>query len=488
MRSKFLKQYLIVISLLTTLTSCMVGPNFHSPSAPKTNRFTEVPLPKKTASIKSAGKAGKAQYFNMGQDIPAEWWKLFHSQEINDLIQKGLENSPNLAAAQATLVQAKENVNAQVGALLFPSVTAGLNGTRQKANGASVGSASQASIFNLYNASVNVSYVLDVFGGSRRQIEALRDQVDYQRYLLEGAYLTLTANIVTTSITIASVQAQIDATNQLIREQENQLSIIRKQLTLGGASESDVLSQQTQVEQTRATLPPLMQSLTQAYHSLSVLVGDLPSDNIFNRIRLDKLNLPSQLPVSLPSSLVRQRPDIRASEALLAAASAQIGVATANLYPQLTLTGAFQYQKDTISNLINAKNLLWNYGAAIAQPIFNGGSLQAKKRAAIAGYDIAFAQYRQTVLQAFQNVADTLRALQHDAQTLRAQKAAEIAARNALFITQKQYQYGGVTYINVLNAQKQYQQTRINRIQAQAARYSDTAALFQALGGGWWNA
>lgn len=469
------------------LSGCMVGPDFHSPSAPKTKAYTETPRPTKTVATPAAGKAGKAQYFAAGKDLPAEWWTLFHSQEINQLISTGLANSPNLAAAQASLRQAKEAMNAQIGNLLFPALSVQAIANRQGFSDAAFGINGNNPIFNLFNPSFNIAYTLDAFGGSRRQIEALKAQVDYQAYQLEASYLTLTSNIATTAITASSLHAQIKATQELILSQEETLAIVKKQYHLGGASGADLLTQETQLAQTRATLPPLQQSFTQALHVLAVLIGAFPSETNLPPIDLEHLALPTQLPLSLPSSLARQRPDIRASEALLQAASAQIGVATANLYPQITLNGSYGWETNVASALFSPHTAVWSLGGQILQPIFNGGALMAKRRQAIAGYEQAEAQYRQTVLQAFQNVADTLRAIENDAQAFRAQKEAEIAAKSSFLLTKKQFRLGGVSYLSLLTAERQYQQTKIGRIQAQAARYNDTVALFQALGGGWWN-
>ncbi|TAK78310.1 MAG: efflux transporter outer membrane subunit [Gammaproteobacteria bacterium] len=474
---------LLAIALPICLSACMVGPNFHQPDAPNVSRYTETPLPMKTASTPSAGQVGKPQLYVYQQTIPAEWWYLFHSPEINHLVEKGLANSPNLASAMAALRQAQETLNAQIGNSLFPAFDALGSGERQRA---AQTPGSSSSVFNTVNASVNVSYTLDVFGGARRQIEALQAQVDYQQFQLLAAYLTLTTNIVTTAVTIASLEEQIEATRALVKDEEQQLTIIQKQFHLGGIADTTVLTQQTLVEQTRATLPPLEKSLSQSRHALSVLVGDYPDEKI-SPIRLEALVLPTKLPVSLPSDLVRQRPDVRASEALWHAASAQVGVATANLFPQFTITGTYGWSGSAVSSLFQSNNKVWNYLGQITQPVFHGGALLASRRGAIDAYDQSAAQYRQTVLQAFQNVADTLRALETDARTFQAQKAAEKAAYKNLKITQEQYFLGAINYLNLLTAEQQYHQTLISRIQAQATRYTDTAALFQALGGGWWN-
>ena len=407
--------------------------------------------------------------------------------ELNNLVTTGLANSPNVAAAKAALLEAQENLNAQIDTSFYPSISGQLSGERERSSGASFGSTSPSSVFNLYNASINVSYTLDAFGGARRQVEALRAQTDYEWYELEAADLALTSNIVTTAITIASLRAQIQTTEELIKLQQDQLVIVQKQFQLGGASSADVFSQQSRVAATQATLPPLQQTLAKNFHALAVLVGELPSESQLPNFDLNKLSLPTQLPISVPSLLVRQRPDIRASEELLHEASAQVGVATANLYPQITLTGSYGGQSVELPTLLSPINAAWNYGGSLLQPIYNAGSLLAKKRAAVDAYNQAAAQYKQTVLQGFQNVADTLRALENDAKTLRAQEQAEMSAHKTLILTEGQFRLGGVSYLSLLNAQRQYQQARINRIQAQAARYTDTAALFQALGGGWWN-
>jgi NodT family efflux transporter outer membrane factor (OMF) lipoprotein len=469
----------------------MLGPDFHAAKAPAVTAYTEAPEPTKTTHIRHAGQAGKAQTLVLGRDLPGDWWTLFHSQAINDLIELGLQNSPNLAAAKATLVEAQENVNALVGSSLYPQITATLGGQRERFSAAEFGGSGTgtgSSVFSLYNSSVNVSYTLDVFGASRRAIEALVAQVDYERYQLAAAYLTLTSNIVTTAVAVASYEAQIKATKDIIRYQQAQLNILYKQLKLGGVAGTDVMTQETQVAQARATLPPLEQSLAANRHNLATLVGRLPSDFVLPPLNLDKLVLPQHLPVSLPSLLVRQRPDIQASEALVHEAMAQVGVATANLFPQFTLSGSYGWETTAPNQLFHNGSAVWSWGGSILQPIFEGGSLRAKRRSAVAALEVAEAQYRQTVLQAFQNVADSLRALQHDAMTLKAQKQAEIAARNNLRATEAQLRLGGVNYIVFLTVQRQYEAAVVSRIQAQAARYADTAALFQALGGGWWHA
>ncbi|MBI5447272.1 MAG: efflux transporter outer membrane subunit [Gammaproteobacteria bacterium] len=477
--------YLFVFSF--TLSACQLGPDFHTPELPLSKTYTSTALPHTTVATLKAKQAGEAQTFEPATDIPQDWWTLYRSPELNRLICRGIKNSPTLAAAKATLRQAEETLNAQIGRSLYPSVTGQFSGTRQNFVPDTLGLSGISTNFNLYNTAVNVSYPLDVFGGQHRLVESVRAQTERQYDETVAAYVTLTANIVTTAIMNASLRAQITATHSLIHAEEENLVIMQKQFALGGVSGTDVLTQQTQVAQTRALLPPLEKNLTLSYDALSVLVGSFPANSDLPQLTLNELHLPKKLPVSLPSYLVKQRPDIRAAEATLHQACAQVGVATANLYPQITLTASYGWFSPSTQDLFSSSYKSWNYAGQITQAIFNGGALRAQKRAAVAALEAAEAQYKKTVLQAFQNVADTLRAIETDAQALQAQQLAETAAQETLKIVQKQYHLGGANYLAVLTAEQQYQQTRIKVIQASAARYADTAALFQALGGGWWH-
>jgi NodT family efflux transporter outer membrane factor (OMF) lipoprotein len=468
------------------LIGCEVGPNFRRPEPPTTKDYTPTPLPEQTASV--SGTAGEKQQFLFDKDIPDQWWILFHSKELDQVIRQALADSPTLVAAQATLREAQENVRALVGEVAFPAVDGNLSAQRQKISGAAFGQPNApGSLFNLYNASVSVSYALDLFGGARRELEALKSQVDFQRYQLEGAHLALTSNIITTAILEASLRDQIRTTQEMVTSMEKQVGLVERQFLLGGASRSDLLAQQTQLAQTRATLPPLELNLAQTRHRLAVLVGQLPSEAALPEFQLQSLQLPQDLPVSLPSSLVRQRPDVLASEAILHQASAQIGVATAAMFPQITLSGNYGSETSAVHDLFTAGTSVWRLGAGLLQPLFHGGELTAKRRAAIAAYDQAAAQYRETVLEAFQNVADVLRALELDADLLKAQAEAEASARESLNMTQKQFELGAVNFLSLLDAERQHRLAQVILIQAQARRYSDTVALFQALGGGWWN-
>lgn len=460
---------------------CAVGPDFHHPESPKTDRYTEKPMPKATPMA-----GGISQHFASNAKIPAEWWTLFHSPGIDALVRQALEGSPNLHAAQATLRQAQDVLTADTG-LEFPQVDLNAGVQRQRFSPAIFGGTGSPSIFSLYNSSVQVSYGLDLFGGLRRQIEAQKAQVEYEKFQLEGAYLALTANVVTAAVTEASLRGQIRATRDIIASEKRQLDIVDQQLALGGISRSVFLLQKTQLAQTRASLPPLEKSLSQVRHQLAVYVGQLPSEAKLPTIELGDLHLPENLPVSLPSKLARQRPDIRAAEALLHQASAKVGVATANLYPQISLTASIGTRSISSSSLFSGNTSIWNLAGNIVQPVFHGGQLRAQKQAAIAAFDQAAAQYRSTVLHAFQNVADALRALDSDAATLKDQIDAESSAGESMRLAQRQFDLGAVSYLTLLTAQRQYQQNRIASIAAQAARLADSAALLQALGGGWWN-
>ncbi len=465
------------------LAGCAVGPDFKRPEPPSVKAYTAAPLPKNTAATDTV----QSQKFMEGGDIPAQWWELFHSPALNQLVERALKANPNLQAAQATLRQAQENVYAAQGAL-YPSVNANGSATRQKFVGAEFGQPSYpGSIFSLYGASVSVSYGLDLFGAARRTLEVIGAQQEFEGFQLEGAYLALTANVVTTAVQEASLRAQITATREIIDAESQQLDVLQNQYKVGGIALSAVLAQKTQLAQARANLPLLEKQLVLIRNQLATLAGSFPSENEAAAFDLEMLQLPQELPVSLPSRLVEQRPDIRAAESMLHAASAQIGVATANMLPQLTLSGNAGSMATTTGGLFSAGSGVWSLGANIAQPIFRGGTLLHEKRASVAAYDAAAAQYRSVVLSAFQDVANVLDAVQSDANIFQAQTAAAQSAGESLDIARKQYSIGAASYQVLLNAQQVYQQTRIALAQARASRYADTAALFQSLGGGWWN-
>ncbi len=471
----------LCLAVLCLVAGCTVGPDFTRPKPPQAGRYTHGPQPSATARA-----AGRSQYFSLGAQIASDWWRLFKSPQADSLVREAIVNSPTLQAAQAGLRQSREVLRAGQG-VFYPQVDAGFDATRQKFSQSRFGGGPESNIFNLYTLSATISYALDVFGGQRRAVEALGAQVDFHRYLALGTYLTLSGNIVNALIAQAAYSEEIDATAKLIVLQKEQIRITGAQAEAGTVPYSNVLSLQSQLAATEAALPPLKQKLSQTRHLLAVLTGHTPAEWTSPRVGMADFTLPGKLPVSLPSDLARQRPDILASEAQLHIASANIGVATAAMYPSFTLNGSYGLENTSLGSLFKKTSSIWSLGGNIAAPLFHGGTLSAERRAAIEAYNQALANYRQTVLAALAQVADTLRALGHDAETLRAQSKALAAAREALDLVQANYQAGTVNYLQVLTADSQYYQAKIGYLQAQAGRLQDTVALFVALGGGWWN-
>lgn len=469
--------------LFIALAGCTLGPDFVRPEVAADAGYSTHNLTTTARADIDAG--GAAQRLIAGMDIPGQWWTLFRSPELNALVEEALRANPDISAAQAALRQANEQVYVDQ-ASLFPVLNGNLSKTRQKVSGTTSGTSSSP-ILTLSSASLSVSYAPDVFGGTRRQIESSTAQAEYQRFQLEATYLTLSTNVVNTAVSLASLRDQIAATGQIIQLQSDQLDLLQAQRRLGAIADTDVLTQQTALAQTRATLAPLQKQLAQTRNQLMAYLGRFPNQDKGERFNLASLHLPQELPVSLPSTIVEQRPDVRSAQAQLHEASANIGVAVANQLPQFSITGSLGSTVASGSTLFSAGSGVWSLAGAIAQPLFDAGALEHRKRAAVAAYDQSAAQYRGTVLAAFQDVANVLRALEADAEALKQQVAAEQSAQASLALVQAQYRLGAVAYINLLTAQQTYQNTVLSRVQAQAVRYSDTAALFQALGGGWWN-
>jgi NodT family efflux transporter outer membrane factor (OMF) lipoprotein len=469
---------------LLSMVGCAVGPNFKKPAAPDVSDFTAAPL-SSTAAANVAG--GQAQRFAKGADISADWWTLFHSKPLNDLIEQSLANNPDLKAAHAALLVARENVLAQRGAY-YPGVAANFSASRQRQSGqiAPVLN-SNTFLYNVFTPQVSVSYVPDVFGLNRRTVESLQAQEQGVRFQMLATYTTLTANVVVTAIQLAALQEQIDATRELLDLNSNMVQILRYQFDKGYANRLDVAAQESQLAQIAATLPPLLKQVAQQRNLLAVLAGRYPSQAPAEKFELTTLQLPEDLPVSLPSQLVEQRPDVLQAEANLHDASAKIGIAAANRLPNFVLTANTGSTAAVMDQLFTTGTGFWGVGTAATAPLFQGGTLLHQERAAKAAYTQAAEQYRSTVLTAFQNVADTLSALEQDAEALKADAAAADAAKVALDLAQRQLQDGYASYLALLSAEQTYQQARINLVQAQANRYADTAALFQALGGGWWH-
>lgn len=475
----------MVCALTACLTACAVGPNFKPPPPPDTPHIVPTAQLSPTASAPIAG--GDAQRYVEGLDIPGQWWTLFKSEQINALIDRALAHNPTLDSAQAALRQANETAAAQRGSL-YPSISGNYQAERQKSSGSQFGLPTAGSfIYTLNSASVNVAYTLDAFGGIRRQVEAAQAQADYQQFALEATYLSLTANIVTAAVSEASVRAQIDATEDIVRLQQAQLDITQLRMNAGGSSRADVLQQQATLQNTLASLPPLRSQLAQERNQLATYVGSLPAEYEGAPINLDSLTLPADLPVSIPSKFVEQRPDVREYSAELHQATAQIGVATANMLPQLTLSGSYGGVATKFEDVFNSTSVVWSLIGGVTQPFFKGGTLLHQRRAALAAAQEAAANYKATVITAFQNVSDTLYALQADADALAAETIAERSADESLKLVQVQFKSGGASYLQVLTAQQTYQTAVIGLVKARAQRYADTAALFQALGGGWWN-
>lgn len=468
----------------SVLAGCAVGPDFKRPAAPAVSAYTTAPLPAQTAS--SDTELGGAQRFITGASVETSWWRKLGSPKLDALIEQAFLASPTLSSAQATLRQAQETYAAQAGSTRYPQVDAGLGTQRQRLNPAVQGLSGSAREFSLYSANVGVHYQLDLAGGNRRALEALAARAEYQRYQWEGARLTLAGNIVTTAVTEARLDAQIQATKAIVKAQEEQLQLTRERVRLGHAAQDDELALQTQLEQTRAGLPSLVRQLAQARHLQAVLVGRAPAADDVPRFALKDFTLPTDLPLILPSELVRRRPDIQAAEALLHVANAEYGVAVAKLYPQLNLSASLGSQALSAGALFGGGSAAWSVIGQLTQPLFNPG-LPAEKRAALAAFDAAAANYQGVVLESLRNVADVLRALESDARTLAALARADAASQASLESMQRQYKLGSASYVQLLIAEEQLLQIRISLIAAQAQRLVDSAALYQAMGGAGWN-
>ena len=470
------------IALLGALSSCAVGPNFHRPNAPPVTHYANGADPTETATVD-----GSAQKFSPGAQLAADWWRLFGSSKLDEVISGAIANNPGLQAAQASLRASQDNLRSGYG-IFYPTIDADAAATRERYSPANLGERSPGSVFNLFTLSASVSYALDLFGGQRRLVEGLRAGADVAHATERATYLTLSSNIVNTVIAKAAYRAEIDASEQLIALQKQQVQLAEVQAHAGTVPYSNVLSLRSQLASYEAAIPQLEQKLAQSDDLLATLAGYTPAEWTAPEVGLADLTLPADLPVSLPSDLVRQRPDILAAEATAHAASANVGVTTAALFPSVTLSGGLEAATNSTSTLFPANGRAWSVGANATAPLFEGGTLWFRRKAAIDSYQQAVALYRQTVLSAFEQVADTLRALDHDAETLGAEEAALAAAKEALHLIQANYEAGLSTYLDVLTADALYHQAQIAELQAIAVRYQDTVALFAALGGGWWSA
>jgi len=500
----------VLATALLLLGSCAVGPRYHTPEAPPHAGYTVQALPESTAA--AAVHGGASQHLIAGGDIPFRWWEQFQSPDLNALVATAFAANPTVTSAQAALRQAQESVRAQRG-FFFPSIGATFQAERHKVSGNTNSSSTIGvqgnglnklpeipetpdslhtwphnlpSYYTFYTAKLAVGFAPDVFGGNRRQVESLAAQAQAQKFALEATYITLAADIVAAAIQEASVRAQLRALQDIIAADRKSLEILQAQFKAGFVMRIDVSAQEAQLANDQAKRPPLQKQLEQTRDLLRVLTGNLPNreDRTFE---LEELQLPSDLPVSLPGNLIRQRPDIRAAEAQLHSANAAVGVAVAAMLPQLSITGEYGGNATQVSQMFRSGGPYWSLYGDATQPVFQGGMLLHQKRAASAALQETMSLYRSTVLTAYQNVADALHVTIADAATLAADVDAESSAKVTYELTRRQLEAGGVTYLAVLSAETAYQQTVLTRIQAQATRYGDTVALFEALGGGWWN-
>jgi NodT family efflux transporter outer membrane factor (OMF) lipoprotein len=492
---------LIALVCAAVAGGCAVGPRYQKPLAPEDAAYAPAPLPEASASAPVRG--GDVQRFINGRDLPFEWWQMFRSPALDALVAQAFKGNPTVTAAQAALAQAQELVRAQRG-FFYPTVGAGFQAERVKvagnntqssslgiqANGNNLGQPVQPAVplyYHFYTAQLSVGFVPDVFGANRRQVESLAAQSDAQRFALEATYVTLASNVVAAAIQEASARAQLAATRQIIAADEKSLAVLRDQFRLGFAMRVDVAAQEAALAQAQALLPPLQTELEQTRDLIRALIGNLPNQEAPQTFEFDALELPPELPLSLPAKIIEQRPDVRAAEAQLHAANAQVGVAVAAMLPQFSITGTVGGNADEIPWLFRGGGSFWTLIGGVTQPVFEGGTLLHTKRAADAALKQAAAQYQSAVIAAYQNVADTLHASLSDADLLAGAVETETASKVAYDLTRRQMDLGYVNTLALLSAETTYEQALLVRVQAQAARYGDTIALFQALGGGWWN-
>jgi len=481
-------------ALLAMCAGCAVGPDFRPPAPPEVGQYTRAPLPATTAAADSIENAtvggGAAQHIGAAQDLPTDWWTLFHSTALSSLVEQALQRNPGLAGAEATLREARENLAAGR-AVYLPTLQASYAAVRQRdpvgTLAPTLNGAVPPAIFNLYTGQVSVSYVLDVFGQNRRQVESLGAAADAQRFEYEATYLTLTASVVLGAINEASLRDQLTATRAIAGSEHEVVAILQRQQALGAVAMTDVLAAEAALAQTEASLPALEKQLAQQDDQIAVLAGWLPAEAVPVAFTLDDFTLPTDLPLSLPSALVAQRPDVLLAESNLHEATAEVGVAIGNFLPQIAIAGGAGGVSTLASELTATGNVFWSAGASLSQVLFAGGSLVHRKRAADAALDAAGAHYRTAVLGAFQNTADTLEALVADGDGVRTGAAALDAAARSRAIAKKNLELGSVSYLAWLNAEQAYQQALIGLTQARAARYADTVGLYAALGGGWWS-
>jgi NodT family efflux transporter outer membrane factor (OMF) lipoprotein len=471
--------------LIAALAGCAVGPNFQRPAPPNATGYDNTA---KSDGTKAAAAISDSQRYVADMDVPDRWWRAFGSETLNSLVAQALAGNPNIKAAQAALRQAHELYLAQRTSF-FPYVQGSFGANRSEfpVNTLTSPTVAASSTYTLYTAQLTLSYAPDLFGATRRQVEIAEAQAESARFQLEATYVTLSTNVTVAAIQEASLRGQIATTERLLQMEHQLTDLVRQQRRLGTASDLDVLSQQTLEAQSAQSLPALQKQLGQTRDALSALLGKLPSDDIPANLQLNELTLPADLPLSVPSKLVEQRPDVRQAEENLHMASAAVGVAIADLLPQFAITADVGSSALKLGNLFTPYTGFWDAGASLTQALFDAGALIHKKHAADAALDQAAELYRAAVILACQNVADTLRAIEADADAHKASADAEQAAKKTFDLAQKQRVLGTIGLVAVVNAEQAYSSAALSEIQARANRYADTAALFQALGGGWWN-
>ena len=456
-----------ICCLTFIVVSCSSGPNYEHPNPPAIQRYDTPEAP----SEKDANKIGNDQKLNTGEDIPGQWWQMFKSPSLDQTIKLAIKDNVNLSAANATLAAAREAIIvARSGYLPKLGATAGT----QRAGGISSGANSTTSTVGL-----NASYSFYAFGATSRLVEQQQSLADYQRYQLAAAYLTLTSNVVIEALTIASIRQQISTTLDLIADDQKNLDLTQREFAVGLVARTDVFTAESQFASDQTSLPTLRQQLSIAQHALALLVGRTAGEWQAPDFDISEFLLPAEVPLSLPAVLVHQRPDILASESLLHAASAAIGIAVAQEYPNISLTAGLT--RDSLAST------LWNIGGSITQPIFQGGALSAQVRAAKDTFNAQEAFYHQVVLEAFGQVADDLRALEHDQERVTAFHRSLKIAEESLALQRKSYAAGKISILQLITAERSYFQARIGSVVADTTQLEDTVQLFVALGGGWWN-
>ncbi|HEY7942918.1 MAG TPA: efflux transporter outer membrane subunit [Casimicrobiaceae bacterium] len=464
-----------------TVAACAVGPDFERPDATAADRYT-ANGEMAQASPPSAATPEPRQHITLGGKASADWWTLFQSERLDAVVQQALVGSPTLVAASATLAQAQVLVAAQAGTL-YPQLALSGGVGRQKYGAQFLGPSGPVPPFTYFAVGPSVTYALDYTGGAARSVEQRQALADYQEQRLRAARLALTGNVVMQAMASMAARTQMAAIESLLADDRRNLDLVQASFDAGNVSRVDVLSARSQLANDRTLLPPLRQQVSVAQHALAILVGRAPANWTPPSFDLNELSLPQEIPVSLPSELVHRRPDILAAEAQLHAATATVGVAAADLYPHINLTASGGLQALTLQSLFEPSSLVFALAAGLTAPLFDGGTLRAEHRAATEAMRASAANYQQAVLQAFKQVADTLEALQHDAELLDAQGQALDSARANVDLARESYRAGNVGVLQVLDAERLFQSARLGYVRAEAQRYSDTAQLLLAVGG-----